>query len=261
MTRRLIKGIAIATAVIVTTLLFYVYDYESTALMEVDLDLLLLRGSGSSIPSHSTHDAHEDKLKTIRKTIRRPTFSPNTPTTTLFDDIEVEVPDVTDRHTLLKMARLAQNAYVTPDDESWMAPPAQFSGSVESFGWEANDDGLRGHVFASPDNSTVVVSIKGTSAGLIGGGGPSAKNDKYNVSGCLKVAALTLTLRRTTCCSAAAAHESAGRGIPSATATTEDGSAGSSVSSARCRPTACTTQSQLLCSTTLATPTLARTSG
>lgn len=48
------------------------------------------------------------------------------------------------------------------------------------FGWEPDADGFRGHVFATPDNSTVVVSIKGTSAGVFGGGGPTAKKDKQN---------------------------------------------------------------------------------
>jgi lipase ATG15 len=41
-------------------------------------------------------------------------------------------------------------------------------------------DAFRGHVFATPDNSTVVVSIKGTSADLFGKGGPTAKQDKFN---------------------------------------------------------------------------------
>lgn len=40
---------------------------------------------------------------------------------------------------------------------------------------------MRGHVFVSTDNSTVVISIKGTSAGwLVGGGGPSTGKDKLN---------------------------------------------------------------------------------
>ncbi len=34
-------------------------------------------------------------------------------------------------------------------------------------GWEPDDDGFRGHVFATPDNETVVLSIKGTSAGVL----------------------------------------------------------------------------------------------
>jgi len=46
------------------------------------------------------------------------------------------------------------------------------------FGWD--DDGFRGHVFATPDNSTIIVSIKGTSAGWVGGGGPTSKKDKMN---------------------------------------------------------------------------------
>ena len=49
----------------------------------------------------------------------------------------------------------------------------------DSFGWE--EDGLRGHVFATPDNSTIVIAIKGTSAGLLGNGGPTGVNDKVNV--------------------------------------------------------------------------------
>ena len=48
------------------------------------------------------------------------------------------------------------------------------------FGCADDDDGIRGHVFATPDNSTVVLSIKGTSAAFIGGGGPTSKNDKVN---------------------------------------------------------------------------------
>jgi lipase ATG15 len=35
-------------------------------------------------------------------------------------------------------------------------------------------------VFATPDNSTVVLSIKGTSGGWMGGGGPTIKKDKFN---------------------------------------------------------------------------------
>lgn len=49
------------------------------------------------------------------------------------------------------------------------------------FGWEPDADGFRGHVFVSTDNSTVIVSIKGTSAlWLVGDGGPTVKKDKLN---------------------------------------------------------------------------------
>ena len=47
-------------------------------------------------------------------------------------------------------------------------------------GYEPDGDGFRGHVFASPDNSTVVLAIKGTSTGFIGGGGPTTRKDKIN---------------------------------------------------------------------------------
>lgn len=49
------------------------------------------------------------------------------------------------------------------------------------FGWEPDADGFRGHIFATPDNSTVVISVKGTSAGwYTGGGGPTTRKDKLN---------------------------------------------------------------------------------
>lgn len=48
------------------------------------------------------------------------------------------------------------------------------------FGWEPDEDGFRGHVFATPDNSTVVLAIKGTSMGILGGGGPTTTKDKFN---------------------------------------------------------------------------------
>jgi lipase ATG15 len=35
--------------------------------------------------------------------------------------------------------------------------------------------------FADEKNETVIIAIKGTSAGVLGVGGPTAKNDKYNV--------------------------------------------------------------------------------
>lgn len=50
----------------------------------------------------------------------------------------------------------------------------------ESFGWV--EDGIRGHVFVTEDNSTIVVALKGTSAALLPGGGETAKRDKMNVS-------------------------------------------------------------------------------
>lgn len=48
------------------------------------------------------------------------------------------------------------------------------------FGWEEDADGLRGHVFVTGDNKTVIIAIKGTSLTFLGGGGPTAKRDKLN---------------------------------------------------------------------------------
>ena len=42
-------------------------------------------------------------------------------------------------------------------------------------GWQDHADGFRGHVFLSPDDSIVVLSIKGTTLN-----GPTSKKDKFN---------------------------------------------------------------------------------
>src|ERR1700761_5029891 len=70
------------------------------------------------------------------------------------------------------------------------------------FGWEPDADGFRGHVFVSTDNSTVIITIKGSSFPPLiaanthvantppgttpsyplpgGGGGPTARKDNIN---------------------------------------------------------------------------------
>ncbi|RDB19292.1 putative lipase ATG15 [Hypsizygus marmoreus] len=94
-------------------------------------------------------------------------------------DEDVPGPDVTKRETLLQLAKMTYNAYSLPIGKDWY----ELDGYNTSypFGWEPDADGLRGHVFVSDDNSTVVVSIKGTSAPWIaGGGGPTTRKDKTN---------------------------------------------------------------------------------
>ena len=97
-----------------------------------------------------------------------------------WDDVEVLAPDITDRQTLLTLAKMTSNAYVLPGGDDWY-PLGKYNRSLP-FGWEEDADCLRGHIFADERNETVVISIKGTSAGVLGSGGPTAKNDKYNVS-------------------------------------------------------------------------------
>ncbi|KAH9816107.1 lipase [Melampsora americana] len=91
--------------------------------------------------------------------------------------LEIELPDVTDLNTLKALAKMTNNAYTIPNDERWTDPGKKWNLS-DSFGWE--EDGLRGHVFATPDNKSVVISIKGTSAGVLGNGGSTGANDKLN---------------------------------------------------------------------------------
>ena len=86
-------------------------------------------------------------------------------------------PNVTDRDTVLNMALMAANAY-DEDRESakWTDVKAPFNLS-SSFGWKK--DSLRGHVFADDTNSTIVISIKGTSSAVFDGAGTTT-NDKVN---------------------------------------------------------------------------------
>lgn len=61
-----------------------------------------------------------------------------------WEDVEVMGPDVTDRQTLLALAKISSNAYVTPDGGEWW--PVEGLNQTLPFGWEADSDGLRGHV-------------------------------------------------------------------------------------------------------------------
>ncbi|KAF8320067.1 alpha/beta-hydrolase [Clavulina sp. PMI_390] len=96
-----------------------------------------------------------------------------------WDEDEIEGPDVTDRETLLLLAKMTNDAYLSPGESGWYDLGDQWNTSYP-FGWEPDADGFRGHIFATEDNSTVILSIKGTSAGIVGGGGPTSKKDKLN---------------------------------------------------------------------------------
>ncbi|KAL7420024.1 putative lipase atg15 [Cryptotrichosporon argae] len=96
-----------------------------------------------------------------------------------WEDVDVSAPDMTDRQTVLALAKMTSNAYTTPDAGDWYPLGAAWNASTP-FGWEPGADGLRGHVFADDKNETVIIALKGTSAGVLGSGGPTSKNDKYN---------------------------------------------------------------------------------
>jgi len=104
----------------------------------------------------------------------------------------VEGPDVGDLHTLAQLARMSANAYALPGqknwyevDQAWNTVSHQIFLAADllpifdpcqsfPFGWE-DSDGFRGHVFTSSDNSTIVLSIKGTTLQ-----GSTSKLDKFN---------------------------------------------------------------------------------
>ncbi|GAA5915826.1 triglyceride lipase ATG15 [Sporobolomyces salmoneus] len=94
-----------------------------------------------------------------------------------WEETEIEVPDTNDVETLAAFGRMTSNAYTTPDQSGWYDIGAGWNRS-DSFGWK--EHGIRGHVFADEKNETIVVSIKGTSAFIVGGGTDTSKNDKIN---------------------------------------------------------------------------------
>ncbi|KAJ2662969.1 putative lipase atg15 [Coemansia sp. RSA 1199] len=88
------------------------------------------------------------------------------------------VPNVTDKATLVHIARMVANAYQPTDSETWERLGDRWD-AHDSFGWA--EDGIRGHVFADADNTTVVVAIKGTSSTFfLGGGSETSARDKFN---------------------------------------------------------------------------------
>lgn len=115
-----------------------------------------------------------------------------------WDDVDTLGPEVESRETLLQLAKMTFNAYAAgPGKPSeWYElgewnmvsrlPRVVHKHNLPlqqsyPFGWEPDADGFRGQVFVSDDGSTVVVSVKGTSAGwLVGGGGPTTRKDKLN---------------------------------------------------------------------------------
>ncbi|TFK92300.1 alpha/beta-hydrolase [Polyporus arcularius HHB13444] len=91
-----------------------------------------------------------------------------------WEQVQVLAPNVQDKHTLSQLARMTGNAYALPGRPNWYDIDPAWNTSFP-FGWEDKADGFRGHVFLSPDNGTVVLSIKGTTLQ-----GPTSKKDKFN---------------------------------------------------------------------------------
>ncbi|QRV75775.1 Lipase (class 3) [Ceratobasidium sp. AG-Ba] len=81
---------------------------------------------------------------------------------------DVQGPAIDKRETLLTLAKMTNNAYFHKNERGWYDLGGNWT-SDHNIGWDPEVDGFRGHVFLSADNSTVVLSIKGTSAGVFGG--------------------------------------------------------------------------------------------
>ncbi|KAJ3566602.1 hypothetical protein NP233_g6902 [Leucocoprinus birnbaumii] len=97
-----------------------------------------------------------------------------------WSDDQVEGPDVSNKEVLLNLAKMTSNSYFEVGDKAWYDLGQRWNQTFP-FGWDPEDDGFRGHIFATDDNSTVVVTVKGTSGPWIaGGGGPTVKKDKLN---------------------------------------------------------------------------------
>ncbi|QKX60662.1 uncharacterized protein TRUGW13939_07808 [Talaromyces rugulosus] len=101
--------------------------------------------------------------------------------TVLSDDAwvmdEIDGPDVTSKDTILTLAKMTANDYIgEPGSGDWNVISGKFNWST-SFGWQG--DSLRGHIYADKTNSTVVISLKGTSPALFDGA-ETTTNDKVN---------------------------------------------------------------------------------
>ncbi|CBX99782.1 hypothetical protein IAQ61_002986 [Plenodomus lingam] len=90
---------------------------------------------------------------------------------------DIAGPNVTDKETVLSFARMASDAYILePNTGQWEDVGGGFN-YTEDFGWES--DGLRGHIFADTENSTIVIALKGTSPAMFDGS-ETTTNDKIN---------------------------------------------------------------------------------
>ncbi|KAG0057751.1 putative lipase atg15 [Gryganskiella cystojenkinii] len=89
----------------------------------------------------------------------------------------IQGPDITDKETILQLAKMNYNSYTEVASPGWYDLEGKWDVN-STFGWE--EDGVRGHVFGSSDNKTLIIAIKGTSAAILGGGGGTSTRDKIN---------------------------------------------------------------------------------
>ncbi|KAI5283522.1 putative lipase atg15, partial [Ascosphaera aggregata] len=128
----------------------------------------------STVEGHLSNARETGRVRNVPNNYYPSLLYTTTPTWS-FD--QVDAPNISDKDTVLSLAKMAANAYIMlPGTEKWedVSPPFNHS---QNFGWE--DDGLRGHIYADADNSTIVISLKGTTTALFDGQGTTT-NDKVN---------------------------------------------------------------------------------
>ena len=84
-------------------------------------------------------------------------------------------PNITDKETVVNLAKMTSDAYILdPTQPDWLNTSLGFNFTCR-FGWD--EDGLRGHIFTTQDNSTVIVAFKGTT---IDPRDKTPSKDRYN---------------------------------------------------------------------------------
>ena len=91
---------------------------------------------------------------------------------------QARVPDHTDPETVLTLGRMTYNSYIDPEDKTWIDIPGW--DTTDRFGWVGK--GIRGYVFTDDEAEQMIIVLKGTTLATPVGGGPTAPEDKFNVS-------------------------------------------------------------------------------
>ena len=93
----------------------------------------------------------------------------------IWTKVLIPAPNVHDKSTLINLASMASDAYISyPNQSDWRNLTQGFNRSTP-FGW--SEDGLRGHIFSDPTNTTVIIAFKGTT---VDPRDRSATNDRLN---------------------------------------------------------------------------------
>jgi lipase ATG15 len=119
-------------------------------------------------------------IKTTPVKIERPAirnYNAQIPMSPMWVAADFQGPDVEDKETVINLAYMSEDAYKAGrDDPEWLDVDEQYNSSVP-FGWD--DSGIRGHVFSDDTNSTIILSVKGTTVAMFEGNGTSG-HDKEN---------------------------------------------------------------------------------